>query len=218
MVECLVCSSCSAVVEVSYSHFGEDFDGTKFFFSGLFMFVVHLGFRYVIGNGETDGGGLWRYGMNGGRRQVLTCTFMLFLRRWLDMGRCTAHIRLLLNLLILLTENTPGHSGCQALYRVLQRIAPTLGLLTYRRGPTVYAMPVPLWPARRHFLAARFLIGGARRRQRVDRTSFLLALYGEVMDVLEQKYDSFTLKLSRHYQNRILRAEPQVWRVRKRLF
>ena len=121
-------------------------------------------------------------------------------------------------LVILLTENTPGHSGCRALYTVLKRIAPTLGLLTYRRGSTTYAMPVPLWPARCHFLAARFLIGGARRRQRVDRTSFLLALYGEVMDVLEQKHDSFTLKLSRYYQNRILRAESQMWRVRKRFF
>jgi ribosomal protein S7 len=121
-------------------------------------------------------------------------------------------------LIILLTENVPDHSGCKALYTALHRITPTLGLLTYRRGPTFFSMPVPLWPARRHFLAARFLLAGARRRQRLDRGSFLLALFDEVIDVLSQKYDCFTFKVVRHYQDRIVKSEAQAWRVRKRKF
>jgi len=79
-------------------------------------------------------------------------------------------------------------------------------------------MPVPLWPSRKRFLAAKFLIQGAKRRQKLYRFSFLLALYYEILDVYAKKKDCFTLKIFKKYRKDILKVENQAWRNKKKRF
>lgn len=125
---------------------------------------------------------------------------------------------LISKVIILLTENCIEKSGCKVLNSVLRFLEPAIGILKYRRGRNFYKMPIPLWPQRKKFLAAKFLVRGTRQRQRVYRNSFLLALYDEIRDVHDRKVDSFTLKIVKRYRKTVLKIENQSWRAKKRKF
>jgi ribosomal protein S7 len=126
---------------------------------------------------------------------------------------------LLSNVLILLTETTPERSGCAVVSSVLRVLEPAADVLVYRRGRNFFSMPVPLWPARRTFLAVRFLLRGVRRRRRTQRLSFRLALYQEILAVRSRQPDCYALRVFRQHRRRVLACdEGQAWRARKRRY
>ena len=133
-------------------------------------------------------------------------------------GKASKAQNIISKVIILLTENSQEHSGCLVLNRVLRYLEPGVGLLIYRRGRNLYRMPIPLWPSRKRFLAVKFLMKGARRRQKLENFSIILALFYEILDVYQKKRDCFTLKIVKKYRQRILKAEAQSWRVKKRKF
>lgn len=130
-----------------------------------------------------------------------------------------ARARIILSkVIILLTETCKERSGCTVINAVLSFLEPAVGLLTYRRGRNFFTMPVPLWPSRKKFLAAQFLLKGARRRQKIYRFSFILALYYEILDLHHKNSNSFSLKIFKKYKKMIRNVENQAWRSKKKKF
>ena len=133
-------------------------------------------------------------------------------------GKAARARNILSKVIILLTETCKERSGCTVLNGVLAYLEPAVGLLTYRRGRNFFTMPIPLWPSRKKFLAAQFLLKGARRRQKLYRFSFILALYYEILDLHHKNANSFSLKIFKKYRKMVRNVENQAWRSKKKKF
>jgi len=133
-------------------------------------------------------------------------------------GKAARARNILSKVIILLTETCKERSGCTVLNNVLSFLEPAIGLLSYRRGRNFFTMPVPLWPSRKKFLAAQFLLKGARRRQKIYRFSFILALYYEILDLHNKNSNSFSLKIFKKHRKMIRNVENQAWRSKKKKF
>lgn len=188
----------------------------KNFFFFVFQIVHNIRFSYKEMKKYKKNNSIVRY-----ERKVAPIAhlriFALY-SRLLKHGKAGLAQKILSRVIVLLTENSKERSGCKVLNAVLRYLEPSVGLLVYRRGLKFYRMPIPLWPNRKYFLAANFLMRGAKRRQKLLRVSFMEALFYEVLDVRLRKSDCFTLKIFKRFRKNILKVESQKWRIKKRRF
>lgn len=188
----------------------------KNFFFFVFQVIHDIRFSYLDMKKYKKQNNLVRYERKVAPRMQLRI-FALY-SRLLRNGEAGIAKKIISRVIVLLTENTVEHSGCKVLNNVLRYLEPSVGLLVYRRGRKFYRMPVPLWPCRKYFLAAKFLVVGAKRRQKLLRVSFMEALFLEIIDVKNRKGDCFTLKFFKKFRTYLLQVSDQKWRMKKRKF
>jgi len=188
----------------------------KNFFFFVFQVIHDIRFSYLDMKKYKKQNNLVRYERKVAPNMQLRI-FALY-SRLLRNGESGIAKKIVSNVIVLLTENTSQHRGCKVLNDVLRYLEPSVGLLVYRRGRNFYRMPVPLWPCRKYFLAVKFLVVGAKRRQKLLRVSFMEALYLEIMDVKIRKSDCFTLKFFKKFRTNLLQISDQRWRMKRRKF
>lgn len=186
----------------------------KNFFFFVFQIVHNIRFSYLDMKKYKKQNNLIRYERKVAPQMQLRI-FALY-SRLLRNGESGIAQKILSRVIVLLTENTREHSGCKVLNDVLRYLEPTVGLLIYRRGRKKYRMPLPVWPCRKYFIAAKFLVVGAKFRQKLLRISFMEALFLEILDVKARKSDCFTLKFFKKYRTNLLQVSDQKWRMKRR--
>lgn len=202
---------------INFSNLNRDYlSKINFFFFWIFNVIKGPRFSFLKLKNRVTNNGIVKF--NRKNAPIKNLRIYSLYSRIMKHGKSEKAKNLILKVIILLTETTQEKSGCFVLNKVLESLEPAVGLLVYRRGLNFYNMPVPLWPARKMFLASQFLVKGIKRRQVVQRCSFLSAFYFEILDIYTKKADSYTLKIFYKYRKDILKVEAQAWRTKKKQF